>query len=127
MPRGQEPLQVKTKHAQAERGDADGDRDGNACHRPSQYSASVRWNRSPLPPPVGLTRRSWIAGSSPSMTLGLGSGQHHDFALRLVLLHAAVRLDDLVETEGPADLDVQPPGGDLPNQFIERGRHEILC
>ncbi len=38
------------------------------------------------------------------------SGQDDDLAAGPVLLHAPVRVDDLVQPEGPADLDVQRPG-----------------
>src|SRR5215468_12757680 len=47
-------------------------------------------------------------------------GQHDDLPSRLVFLHAAVGLDDVVETEGLADLDVQLSGNDLLDQLVER-------
>jgi hypothetical protein len=56
----------------------------------------------------------------------LKSSQDHNLAARFVLLHAAVRLDDVVELEHPADLDPQRAGGDLLDQFIEWCQHEIL-
>src|ERR1700739_670462 len=73
-------------------------------------------------------RRLWVfagqarmAGSRP-----LKSSQDDDLAARFVLLHAAVRLDDVVEFEHFADLDPQRPRGDLLYQFIERCQHEVL-
>src|SRR5260370_5011338 len=53
-------------------------------------------------------------------------GQHDDLSARLVLLHAAMGLSDLVEVEGFADLDVQCARCDLPDQILERRPHEIV-
>src|SRR5216684_6165744 len=53
-------------------------------------------------------------------------GQHDDLSARLVLLHAAMRLSDLVEVEGLADLDVQCACCDLLDQILERRPHEIF-
>ena len=47
------------------------------------------------------------------------SGQHDDLAAGPVLLHAAMRLDNLTKLEDPADLDAQLIRGDLLDQFIE--------
>src|SRR6516164_957324 len=52
------------------------------------------------------------------------SSQDNDLAAGFVLLHAAVRLDDVVELEHLADLDPQRACGDLLDQFIERCQHE---
>src|SRR5882672_5682414 len=54
-------------------------------------------------------------------------GQHHDLSTRLVLLHATMRLDDLVELESPADLYPQRAGRYLFDQFLERRPHEVFC
>src|SRR5580700_248172 len=53
-------------------------------------------------------------------------GQHDDLSTRLVLLHAAMGLSDLVEVEGFADLDVQCASCDLLDQILERCPHEIV-
>src|SRR5260370_32610682 len=53
-------------------------------------------------------------------------GQHDDLSARLVLLHAAMGLSDLVEVEGFADLDAQCAPSDLLDQILERRPHEIF-
>ena len=40
------------------------------------------------------------------IALGAPLGQHHDLSARLVLLHAAMRFNDLIEMEGSADLNM---------------------
>ena len=45
---------------------------------------------------------------------------------RFVLLHAAVRLNDLVKVKNFADLDEQTAHCDLLDQFFERSAHEIF-
>src|SRR5260370_26017479 len=52
--------------------------------------------------------------------------QHDDLSARLVLLHAAMGLSDLVEVEGFPDLDVQCARCDLLDQILERCPHEIF-
>src|SRR6516165_43867 len=69
------------------------------------------------------------ADTPPSLieTFGLAkSSQDDDLAARFVLLHAAVRLDDVVELEHLTDLHPQRARGNLLDQFIERCQHEIL-
>src|ERR1700675_2858189 len=53
-------------------------------------------------------------------------GQNDDLSARLVLLHAAMGLSDLVEVESFADLDVLCARCDLLDQIIERRPHEIF-
>src|SRR5260370_42432170 len=53
-------------------------------------------------------------------------GQHDDLSARLVLLHAAMGLSDLVEVEGFAALDVQCARCDLLDQILQRCPHEIF-
>src|ERR1700716_3562645 len=53
-------------------------------------------------------------------------GQDDDLSARLILLHAAMGLSDLVEVKGFADLDVQCARSDLLNQILERRPHEIF-
>src|SRR5216684_4864077 len=53
-------------------------------------------------------------------------GQHDDLSARLVLLHTAMGLSDLVEVEGFADLDVQCARYDVLDQILERRPHEIF-
>src|SRR5712671_3704498 len=64
-----------------------------------------------------------VLGRSPSGAL---LGQHDDLSARLVLLHAAMGLSDLVEVEGFADLDAQCARSDLLDQILERRPHEIF-
>src|SRR5258708_8825335 len=64
-----------------------------------------------------------VLGRSPSGAL---LGQHDDLSARLVLLHAAMGLSDLVEVEGFADLDAQCARSDLLDQILERRAHEIF-
>src|SRR5260221_13641496 len=52
--------------------------------------------------------------------------QHDDLSARLVLLHAAMGVSDLVEVEGFADMDVQCARCDLLDQILERRPHEIF-
>src|SRR5258708_37519935 len=53
-------------------------------------------------------------------------GHHHDFSSCLVLLHAAMRLNDLIQVEGPAHLNVQRARHDLLDQALERRSHEVF-
>ncbi len=53
-------------------------------------------------------------------------GQHDDLSSRLVLLHATMGLNDLVEVESFADLDVQCARCDFLDQILERHPHEIF-
>src|SRR5258708_26047278 len=64
-----------------------------------------------------------VLGRSPSGAL---LGQHDDLSARLVLLHAAIGLSDLVEAEGFADLDAQCARSDLLDQLLEQRPHEIF-
>src|SRR6267154_1994155 len=64
-----------------------------------------------------------VLGRSPSGAL---LGQHDDLSARLVLLHAAMGPNELVEVENPADLDVQRARRDVLDQFFERRPHEIF-
>jgi hypothetical protein len=64
-----------------------------------------------------------VLSRSPSGAL---LGQHDDLSARVVLLHAAMGLSDLVELEGLADLDVQCARCDLLDQILERRPHEIF-
>src|SRR5713226_8855996 len=64
-----------------------------------------------------------VLGRSPSGAL---LGQHDDLSARLVLLHAAMSLSDLVEMEGFADLDAQCASSDFLDQMLERRAHEIF-
>jgi hypothetical protein len=61
------------------------------------------------------------------IALGALLGQHHDLSARLVLLHAAMRLNDLIKVEGPADLDVERARHDLLGQFLERRQRLIYA
>jgi hypothetical protein len=64
-------------------------------------------------------RRQWVFARQARMTLK--SSQDDDLVARFGLLHAAVRLDNVVEFEDPADLDAPRARGDLLDQFIESG------
>jgi|SRR5580704_6299390 hypothetical protein len=64
-----------------------------------------------------------VLSRSPSRAL---LGQHDDLPARLVLLHAAMGLSDLVEVEGFADLDMQCARCDLLDQILEQRPHEIF-
>src|SRR6266404_4447174 len=64
-----------------------------------------------------------VLSRSPSGAL---LGEHDDLSARLVLLHAAMGLSDLVKLEGFAHLDVQCTCCDLLDQVLERGPHEIF-
>jgi hypothetical protein len=61
------------------------------------------------------------------IALGALLGQHYDLSARLVPLHAAMRLNDLIQVEGPADLDVQTARHDLLGQFLERRQRLIYA
>jgi len=58
--------------------------------------------------------------------VGLAVRQDHDLAAGFVLLHAAMRLDDLIELEDLADLDGHFLCGDLLNEIFEAGQHEVF-
>src|SRR5258708_37778581 len=53
-------------------------------------------------------------------------GQHNDLSPSFVFLHATMRLDDFVEVESLANLDVQWAPCDLIDQFLKGGPHEVF-
>ena len=53
-------------------------------------------------------------------------GEHHDLAPRLVILHAAVSLHNVVDAKHPADLDFEGPPRDLVAQLRQGGVYEIV-
>src|SRR5258708_24567562 len=53
-------------------------------------------------------------------------GEHNDLSPSFVFLHATMRLDDFVEVEGLANLDVQCGPCDLIDQFLKGCPHEVF-
>lgn len=54
---------------------------------------------------------------------GASLGQHHDLSARFALLHAAMRLSDLVKVEGFTNQDVQRARRDLFDQILAHLRN----
>jgi hypothetical protein len=65
-------------------------------------------------------------GSSPDGLRGPHLGEYNDLPTRFVLLHAAVRLNDLLKVKNFGDLDAQTAHCDLLDQFFERSPHKIF-
>lgn len=74
-----------------------------------------------------IFRTSLIGSNMPSSLVRSGLGQNHNLSAGFVLLHAAMRLDNLVERKGLANLDVQLSRGDLLNELLKGCEHEIFC
>ena len=53
-------------------------------------------------------------------------GKNHDLSTSLILLHTAMHLNDLVEFEVPADLNLQRPFRDLLHQVVKRQSREVF-